>query len=457
MKITISTHNGSAVARKHNIRDKSVVEKEDHIRKDGKFEIWKDEKPQDAYKRLFGKFVDEYNSRQTRSDRLIVDYYRQICSDKKKHPVYEMIVTVGNKEDYEQGRLNEVVARSILKEFVDTWHSRNPQLEAIGVYYHADEEGAPHLHIDYIPIANGFSRGMSTQTGLVKALEQQGLTKKGKATAQIQWEHNENKVLEDICVSRGYEVVHPMAGKGQKHLDTKVYKAKAAAAQAEAAKQKALDDITVLREAVLDEIKPKRTMFSKKQEITEETMEYIKAVDSRLTDVITRTQATEAALASAKEQEERAREHEKRAQERIARLDSEVKRRSDRQISAQMAALQKAKTAYETATQQIERRFRAAVADETAERLKGIDNGVARRLADYCNRITYPDGSTVWEHFIKQAKSGNERMLMLDVYKIQSEIKRTTAPIEQGFDYTKNCYDDDEQPQIKNKDRGFGE
>lgn len=43
MPVTISTHNGTAVAREHNIRNEKVVRKEKHINPNGIYEIWIDE------------------------------------------------------------------------------------------------------------------------------------------------------------------------------------------------------------------------------------------------------------------------------------------------------------------------------------------------------------------------------------------------------------------------------
>lgn len=43
MPVTISTHNGTAVAREHNIRNEKVVSKEKHINPDGIHEVWIDE------------------------------------------------------------------------------------------------------------------------------------------------------------------------------------------------------------------------------------------------------------------------------------------------------------------------------------------------------------------------------------------------------------------------------
>ncbi len=221
MGYTIATHNGSAVARDHNIRNEKVVSKESHIDPNGIHEIWIDEKPRQAYERLFGQSVADYNEKQKRTDRKITNYFADICKDAKKHPVYEMIVSIGNRDN----AIDEQVGKQILREFVDSWKDRNPNLELIGAYYHADEEGVPHVHCDYVPVAHGYTRGMETQTGLVKALGEMGFEKQGKATAQILWEHRENNTLETLCKARGLIIEHPLE-ENRVHLQTDAYKAR---------------------------------------------------------------------------------------------------------------------------------------------------------------------------------------------------------------------------------------
>lgn len=220
---TISTHTGSSVSRGHNIRDERCISKDDHIDLTREHEVWIDEAPRKAYERIFGDAVREYNEKQTRNDRKIKDYYKQICEDGKKHPVYEMVAGVYPAEGE---TITDAQCKSILRQFVKDWQKRNPNLEIIGAYYHADEEGkAPHVHIDYIPVAHGYKRGMGTQTGLDRALQEQGFKQVNKTiTPQIQWEARENQYLEKICNLYGYKVEHPEAGKGVKHLHTDLYK-----------------------------------------------------------------------------------------------------------------------------------------------------------------------------------------------------------------------------------------
>lgn len=232
MGMTISTHNGTAAHREHNIRLASVISKQEHIDKDGKYEIWHDEAPRKAYERIFGEYVQEYNAKQKRPERRIKDYYKDIQNDSKRNAVYEMIVAVGNKDNAPA----EQTCRTILHEFVygnedigfRSWQERNPQFELIGAYYHADEEGVPHLHVDYVPVAEGYQRGMAVQNGLDRALRQMGYEHKGNhATPQIQWEKAENGRLEQLCQWHGLEIDHPQLGKGVEHVHTELYKAKA--------------------------------------------------------------------------------------------------------------------------------------------------------------------------------------------------------------------------------------
>lgn len=224
MGVTISTHNGSAVRREHNIRNEKVVSKEPHIDPTGIHETWIDEPIRKAYDRLFGAAVEEYNSKQTRPERRIKNYYNDICKDRKKHPVYEMIIGIYGKNENGSPICSVEQGKGIMRKFVEEWQERNPNLELIGAYYHGDEPGAePHVHLDYIPVAHGYTKGIETQTGLVKALGEQGFEKMGKATAQIQWEKHENNFLTSLCEAMGLTVDHPKI-EGRKHIDTQELK-----------------------------------------------------------------------------------------------------------------------------------------------------------------------------------------------------------------------------------------
>lgn len=221
---TISTHNGGSQAhRGHNIRDKRCVSKDQNIIPDGEHESWIDIKPRDAYDQIFGDAIRAYNARQTRAERMVVDYYKQMCQAKQKHAVYELIAGVYSKGD---DVIPPLVAKQILRQYVDEWSKRNPHLRLIGAYWHNDERDSQmHVHLDYVPFADGYTRGMQRQNGLVKALGQQGFLKDGRDTAQILWERAENKALEDICAQFGIQIEHPQRnGEKREHLRQELFK-----------------------------------------------------------------------------------------------------------------------------------------------------------------------------------------------------------------------------------------
>lgn len=209
---TIATHNGSKLSQEHNRREYD----EPHIDRNGLHESWVDIPVSDAYKGLFGMALLEYNEKQTHADRRIDDYYEHIRNKKNQHVAYEMIVGVYSDD----GAVTEEQSREILKEFVSTWTKRNPNLFLCGAYYHADEKGQAHVHIDYIPVAHECKRGLRTQTNLTKALGEMGMkTSKGKGTAQEQMQRANNEYLEELCVKRGIEISHP----GGKNLGKEAY------------------------------------------------------------------------------------------------------------------------------------------------------------------------------------------------------------------------------------------
>lgn len=224
MGYTISTHNGSNVSRQHNLRNPKVVAKQKHISREGTHETWVDKNPRKAYDELFGAAQEAYNRRQIaagRPGRCIKSYYDEVANDSQKHSVYEMIVAIGSKFNPPPAD----VAKEILREFVDRWPERNDSLKLVGAYYHHDEEGVGHVHVDYVPVATGYKNGLAVQNGLVKALNAIGFeTNNTRDTAQIQWEHRENRYLEQLCRERGLEIDHPLVA-GRKHIETEQYKA----------------------------------------------------------------------------------------------------------------------------------------------------------------------------------------------------------------------------------------
>ena len=252
-QITISVHNGTKVSRAHNVRNRKVTDKEPHIDKNGWYAIWHDEPLRNAYKRLFGKAQEEFNLKQTRNDRRIVDYLSNVQKSAKQHAVYETIITLGNVDEHPAPH----ESYEILQQVYGEWKKNYPNLAVVGAYFHADEKGAPHIHIDYVPIAHGYKKGMAVQNGLVKAFGEMGFVLKGKDTAQIQWQRDLKSKVTELAKERGFKVVEPTV-KRKKHVETAFYKLEKQVPALRDERNKLYGDVARAQETLYEAEKPLR-------------------------------------------------------------------------------------------------------------------------------------------------------------------------------------------------------
>lgn len=386
---TISTHNGSQVSQQHNLRNRKVTDKEEHIDKDGIHETWVHETQRQAYHRLFDEAQAAYNAKQKRADRKIDNYYQQVQSSNKQHTCYEMIIGIYGNED-------KKTCKEIMKEFVDTWQERNPNLELIGAYYHADEQGEPHVHIDYIPVAHGYKRGMETQAGLVKAFEEMGYQTQGKATAQIQWESDQNKYLENLCLKRNIKIEHPQKDNVH-HLRTELYKS-----------QKQIEDLTQQLETTnkqLEEVlnmkvkasEIKKPLFSKETvTYSKESLDKVKQIGAEASQKLTEAQKLEKELVT-REEQIKATEASIRAMYEQAR--EHLQEASDL-VLKQQAIIQK------TSEKIADNKF-----NEFMREFEEISSNKMKRLEELCSTIiTGYEGHTLLDDFRESERQLKQRM-----------------------------------------------
>lgn len=95
----------------------------------------------------------------------------------------------------------------ILEQYAKTFQERNPNLYLFNCVMHLDE-ATPHLHIDYIPVANGYKTGMKTRNSLTKALQQMGFAKavSKKENETVAWQQRERAYLTELCQEKGIDV-----------------------------------------------------------------------------------------------------------------------------------------------------------------------------------------------------------------------------------------------------------
>lgn len=168
-----------------------------------------------AYQDLFAASVEAHNAKQKREERKkTVEGYLEDIQKKQnlkngEKPFYETIVMIGDKDT--TGIVDHPVeaekAARTLWNYAIHWEQRNPNLKLIEITLHMDE-ATPHLHIDYIPIAEGYKNGMPRRNSISKALEQQGIENKGQqgANAVIAWQERERAYISTLARGNGLEI-----------------------------------------------------------------------------------------------------------------------------------------------------------------------------------------------------------------------------------------------------------
>lgn len=148
-----------------------------------------------VYHELFDEAVERYNSKQTRNDRKVKNYYEKICNGKQEKPFHEIVVQIGNKNDFGIDKKTAEFAEKALDNYVSTFQKRNPYLRVFSVHMHLDE-ATPHLHIDFVPFTTGSKRGLDTRVSLKQALANQGFVGNGREeTEWALWVNSEKESL----------------------------------------------------------------------------------------------------------------------------------------------------------------------------------------------------------------------------------------------------------------------
>lgn len=397
--------------------DKDYRDKEVHVSADGEFEIWVGKGVYETYKENFEDAIKEYNAKQKRKDRKIVDengdevtaYIKslkeskrgkqtrkvskknsdgsvqevEITNDNGQRILYELVVSAGNcnKKRDERGRVqytadgHEIHPQRVEKEinkrairrFCEEFESIYQNFKVALCAYHADEQylnargvyewGIEHAHIDFIPVASGYSRGLTKQAGMRKALESMGFKNRYDsdgtyrnayqdfcADAQTRFENilteeyyryyieDKKMAFEDI---EDLEIIHPARGKGKQNLDPDAFRVAKELENRKCAVQADLMEITEKKQEVEEEVKVAKKRLKKAHTEVEEAQDtlldmFVDAdecrADAKL-EVLQMRQMMDEEMVDAKlekmEAEEQAREAERYAEHKRKSADAD--------------------------------------------------------------------------------------------------------------------------------------
>lgn len=206
----------------------------------------------EAYHEIFGEALEKYNGKQKRADRKIEDYCDHIKKSKNGEKLfYEDVVQWGSKDDFKSPETRERAKEALVK-YVEGFEERNPNLKLIGAYIHMDE-ASPHLHLDYVPVATGYSRGLEKRNSLDKAMKQMGFQPENenrKNNATKLWKENERAVFGQICRGLGLEVEQERKSE-RKSLTVDEYKE---------ARDEMIGEIEQEKNAIVAEVEPLREL-----------------------------------------------------------------------------------------------------------------------------------------------------------------------------------------------------
>lgn len=223
---------------------------------------------EDVYQEQFGAAIDKHNARQNRDDRKkTVEGYKNELEDnvkkymklspeerKKDNSVksrYEILIYIGDSKDtgYKNNPEAAKLAEEVQKEYIEGFKKRNPNLVVQYAYQHKDE-ATPHGGIVFVPVADGYKKGMEKRVSMNKALEQQGFPDKRGETGYDRWIKGEREELKRLAKAKGLEIIEKNDPKRQK-LTRSEYISQQNALQAELAKEPPLKKLDKAKPNVL--------------------------------------------------------------------------------------------------------------------------------------------------------------------------------------------------------------
>lgn len=168
---------------------------------------------QDAYHRLFNDSVTKYNESQKRNDRKIKNYFDKIYRSKKEKPFYEFIAQVGNQGD----QPDQKKCVEILEDFHKMMQKDYPNMAIFNSVIHVDES-TPHLHLDFIPVGEGYKKGLEKRVSMQKALQNLGFSNYADFRNELMQKFEEIAKKHEIERKRDVAI-------GERHLTIQDYRA----------------------------------------------------------------------------------------------------------------------------------------------------------------------------------------------------------------------------------------
>ena len=241
-----------------------------------------------VYKDEFSEAVYDYNMKQKREDRKILDYYNQINNDKQTNLAVEMIFQLGDYDHWKDKTMEDKKKMvNIYSKAVDILKDKNIITAQATVHM---DESSPHLHLIAVPIADNNKRGLSKQVSQNKVLTIKAIKEIREEIEKVFINEYKKIYKEDITLKKGSELPD--------HLDVKKYK-KAKEIMKVAKDYEYNQEIKDTLESELEntkeeikEIKEKLNKAETEKENKIEKIENVKQETNNLTNELTKLETT---------------------------------------------------------------------------------------------------------------------------------------------------------------------
>lgn len=255
-----------------------------------------------VYKNEFNEAVYNYNLKQKREDRKILDYYEQINNDKQTNLAVEMLFQLGDSEHWKDKSMEDKKKMvNIYSKAIDILKDRNIVTAQATVHL---DESSPHLHLIAVPIAENNKRGLSKQVSQNKVLTIKTIKEIREEIEKVFINEYKKTYKEDITLKKGSELPD--------HLDVKKYKkAKEILKVAKAYEynQEIKDTLETELEntkAEIKQIEEEKAEVEKEKENKIENIENVKKETSNLTNELTKLETSKSNKSKEKDDLEKA-------------------------------------------------------------------------------------------------------------------------------------------------------
>lgn len=120
------------------------------------------------YKNEFGEAVYKYNLKQNDERRKIVDYLSKVESDKQTNIAVEILLQIGDKENWENKTFEEKKkTKEMFENSLKILEEKN--IKVVSAIVHLDET-SPHLHVVAVPVTENCKRGIEKQVSQNKVI-----------------------------------------------------------------------------------------------------------------------------------------------------------------------------------------------------------------------------------------------------------------------------------------------